>query len=189
MSDAIVVLGRGISEDGELSPDSHSRVRKAIELYAQGIAPKIITSGKWTYHLDTPPPRTEAAAMKAYAEELGVQPDSIICEDESMDTLGNIYFTKMHIAEPHGWRNLTIVASDEHLSRARYLCEKICGDEYDFEYQESERVLSDADYAKELVHERDSLATTRKWLDGVENGDDTEIWRLVRLTHPAYKQL
>lgn len=56
MSDAIVVLGRGIGEDGELSPDSRSRVRKAVELYAQGIAPKIITSGKWTYHLDTPHP-------------------------------------------------------------------------------------------------------------------------------------
>ena len=187
MSDAIVVLGRGIDEDGELSSDSRSRVRKAAKLYEKGIASKIITSGKWTYHLDTPPPRTEAAAMKAYAEELGVPSVDIVCEDESMDTLGNIYFTKMHFAELHGWRDLTIVASDEHLPRARYLCEKICGDEYDFEYQESERVLSDADYAKELVHERDSLATTRTWLGGVANGDDTEIWRLVQLTHPAYK--
>lgn len=111
-----------------------------------------------------------------------------MCEDESMDTLGNIYFTKKHIAEPHGWRNLTIVASDEHLPRARYLCEKICGDEYELEYRQSERVLSDEDYAKELVHERNSLAITRKWFGEVANGDDAEIWRLVQLTHPAYKQ-
>lgn len=127
--------------------------------------------------------------MKVYAEELGVPSENIVCEDESMDTLGNVYFTKMHIAEPNGWCALTIVASDEHLPRARYLCEKICGDEYEFEYRESERVLSDADYAKELVHEQDSLATTRKWLGEVENGDDIEIWRLVQLTHPAYKQV
>lgn len=188
VSDAIIVLGRGISKDGELSADSRSRVRKAAELYKEGIALKIVVSGKWSYHADTPPPRTEAAAMKAYAEGLGVRPGDIICEEESMDTIGNIYFVKKHIAEVRGWRNFTIVASGEHLPRAQYLCEKICGDEYEFAYRESERVLDDEEYAKELVHERNSLETTRKWLGEVKNGDDSEIWRLIQLMHPAYKQ-
>jgi hypothetical protein len=43
---AVVVLGAGILEDGELRPDSIQRTVHGIELYKRGLAPLIIFSGQ-----------------------------------------------------------------------------------------------------------------------------------------------
>lgn len=51
MSDVTIVIGRGISNGGVLSPDSLSRVRRAIEVYNDGVSSKIIMSGGYSYHL------------------------------------------------------------------------------------------------------------------------------------------
>lgn len=187
MSDAIIVLGRGIEPDGTLSADSASNVRKAVELYVAGRAPVIVMSGKWSYRAPQPPVRTEAAAMKEYAVTLGAYAADVVCEEESLDTLGNVYFTKKLIVEPKDWRMLTIVAAEEHVARANYLFEKIYGPDYHFDYQAAERVLDDERYQQEVAHEEDSLKLSRNWLGGVADGDDTEVWRLMRMHHPAYR--
>jgi hypothetical protein len=186
MSDAIIVLGRGVEQDGTLPPDPKSRVRKAVELFQQGEAPFIIMSGAWTYHAGTSPRRSEAAAMKEYAESLGVPPEKIIEECDSKDTIGNVYFTKKNIYEPKGWHSLTIVASDEHMSRIEYLFHKIFGPQYSFRFINSERVIDDNAYARETIHEQQSMATTKKWLDPLKAGDDKSLWQLLVTKHPAY---
>lgn len=187
MSDAIIVLGRGISQGGVLSPDSISRVEKAVELYSRGVAPKIIMSGSYSYHLDTPPPQTEAHAMKEIAIAYGVPKKDILEETKSKDTIGNVYFTKKLICEPNNWHDLTVIASDEHIARCRYLFEKIYGPSYVVDFVESKRVLSDQEYEVELQHEEKSLEITKQWLDSITNGDDQAVWEIQQAHHPAYK--
>lgn len=192
MSNVIIVLGRGIKEDGSLPPDPRSRVEKAVELYQQGVAPIIIMSGAWTYHFAIQPKWSEATAMKKYAIELGVPAAAIIEESKSMDTIGNVYFTKKQIAErakksEHGGlKHITVVASDEHMPRIRYLFEKIYGPTYRFDFVVSKRVIDDAAYAKELQHEQNSMAVTHQWLDVIKDGDDTSVFALMLTRHPAY---
>jgi len=187
VSDAIIVLGRGISAKGTLSSDSISRVEKAVELYSEGAAPKIIMSGSYSFHLDTPPPQTEARAMREIAIAYGVPRKALIEETESKDTLGNVYFTKTRICAPNDWHHLTVVASDDHIPRAQYLFKKIYGPEYTIDFAESKRVLDDDDYAEELQHENKSLEITRQGFDHVTDGDDQTIWQLMHEHHPAYK--
>lgn len=186
MSDAIIVLGRGIAKDGTLPPDPKARVKKAVELFNSGEAPMIVMSGAWTYHNDTPV-RSEAEAMKEYAQSLGVASDKIIEESESKDTIGNIYFTKKNICERHNWHALTIIASEEHMPRVKYLFHKIFGPEYSLHYTLSERVISDEDYARELTREQHSMKLTERWLGDLTSGDDKSLWNLLVTHHPAYK--
>ena len=187
MSDVIIVLGRGINIDGSLPPDPLSRVRKAVDLYESGHANFIVFSGKWSYHFKEKPAMAESEAMKNYAVSLGVPSNHVIEENESLDTLGNVYFTKKRIVEPSGWSDIIVVASDEHMPRIKYLFNKIYGSEYRAKFECSERVLSAMDHAKELEHERESLDITKKWLDHIEAGSDALVWDLVREHHPAYE--
>jgi uncharacterized SAM-binding protein YcdF (DUF218 family) len=188
MSDAIIVLGRGVEENGTLPPDPKSRVRKAVELFNKGEAPFIVMSGAWTYHADMKPRHSEAAAMKMYAISLGIAAESTIEESDSKDTIGNVYFTKKNIFEPRGWHSITVVASDEHLPRVQYLFHKIYGPQYAFQFVASERVLDDNAYAHEVAHEQQSSAITKQWLGSLEAGDDESLWQLLITKHPAYSQ-
>lgn len=125
--------------------------------------------------------------MKEYAQSLGLPGNRIIEETESKDTLSNVYFTKQ-LAKQKNLHSLTIVASDEHMPRITYLFEKIYGPEYILTFVASEGVLSDKEYAEELIHEQKSLAETKKWLDSITPGDDKGVWRLLTTHHPAYKK-
>jgi len=186
MSEVIIVLGRGIEDDGSLPPDPKARVRKAAELYRDGIAPLIIMSGAWTYHFAINPNRSEATAMKEYAVELGIPEQAIIEESKSMDTIGNVYFTKTDIIEPKGLSDIVVVASEDHMPRVKYLFEKIYGEAYALEFVISDRVIDDASYEKEMAHESNSMAITHQWLDSLKPGDDAAVWKLMITRHPAY---
>lgn len=188
MSDAIIVLGRGINKDGSLPADPQSRVKKAMELFNTGDSSRIVMSGAWSFHLDDEPEQSEAALMKNYAVSLGVPEQAIIEESESKDTIGNVYFSKKNIVEPRNWKTLTIIASDDHMPRVQYLFHKIYGNAYKFNFIESKRVLDDKAYSKEIAHESESLKTTKQWLDSVADGDDNAIWEIVLKQHPAYKK-
>lgn len=186
MADVILVLARGIHEDGSIPDEAKSRVRKGVELYNQGASKHLVMSGSWTYHFDIAPPRTEAAAMKEYAVSLGVDPDNIIEEAQSKDTLGNAYFTKKKICETNGWKDIIIVASDDHMPRVKYLFNKVYGPDFSLNFEVSVRVLDEIAYKKELIHEESSMKITKVWLDGLSPGDDQSVWDLMQSKHPAY---
>lgn len=186
MSDVIIVLGRGIKEDGSLPIDPKSRINKAVELYNNKVAPFVVMSGAWTYHLDINPSQSEAQAMKEYAIKKGIPGSAIIEESKSKDTIGNVYFTKKDIVEPRGFRDITIISSEDHMPRVKYLFQKIYGDTYILRFVTSRRVLDDAAYEKEMAHEYNSMAITRAWLDSLTPGDDVTLWNLMTTIHPAY---
>ena len=185
MKDAIIVLGRGIKKDGTLPPDPCSRVKKAAELYEQGAAGYIIMSGGYSFHLDEPPAMSEAEAMKKYAVSLGVPSDSIIEESQSSHTIANAYFVKKYICEPRKWTKLILIASDEHMPRAAYIFRKMFGADYEIDHVVSDRVLDDSEYNEALVHERASMARSKKYLEPVAPGDDQKIRELVLSLNPS----
>ncbi len=186
MSDVIIILARGVERDGSLPPDPLARVRKGVELFTANVAPVIIMSGSWTYHIDISPSRTEAAAMKEYAVSLGVPEVAIIEEIKSKDTLGNAYFSKKDFCEPRSWHNIVVVTSDDHLERSEYIFTKVFGPDYVVEYEVSERVIPEVQYEKELKHEVRSMAILKQWIGGFADGDDAAIWQLMSTKHPAY---
>lgn len=84
-ADAIVVMGAA-QYDGTPSPIFAARLDHAIELFRDGVAPRLIVTGGKSEGDRT----TEAASARAYAIAHGVPADAILGEDESRTTLASI---------------------------------------------------------------------------------------------------
>ena len=84
-ADAIVVMGAA-QYDGRPSPVFAARLDHAIELYHDGVAPRLIVTGGKREGDRT----TEAASARSYAIEHGVPENAILSEDASRTTLQSI---------------------------------------------------------------------------------------------------
>ena len=104
MSDAIILL----------EGDGFDRFRKAVSLYKQGKAPKIVFSGNITdYDYGSYPFEVVLPRML----EAGVPEEDIIHEDKSLNTREQAVEV-VRMAQERGWKKLILVASHEHQYRA-----------------------------------------------------------------------
>lgn len=133
--DVIIVLAGGITDAGDVPENVKKRVQTAKKLFDQGVARYIVMSGRWsTFREKYPPIRTEAAAMKAYAEEIGIPSEAILKEEQSNNTETNILYTLKLILEPRKWKNCIVITSDFHLERTKYIFEHLTNRSYQIEY-------------------------------------------------------
>ena len=87
-AEAIIVAGGGASKMGGLGPETRARLDRAVSLFEEGRAPRLVlTGGTGTSN----PPVAEA--MRTAAIEAGVPADAITVETQSMSTLQNALFT------------------------------------------------------------------------------------------------
>jgi uncharacterized SAM-binding protein YcdF (DUF218 family) len=108
--DAIVVAGCRVAADGRPSPALQSRVRRAVELWEEGYARRIVfTGGLGTY------PPTEAQAAAEFAESLGVPRRVMVLEDESTSTEENA----KNAAKALDADRVLVVTDAYHVFRAR----------------------------------------------------------------------
>ncbi len=101
-----------------LSGDTGYRVEKAVELYQQGYADKIIMSGGQLYYT-----LTQAQAMQEQAMELGVPQESIILEPLADSTYGNAVYC-LQIMQEQGFKSALVVTSDYHSKRTEFIFNK-----------------------------------------------------------------
>ena len=186
--DAIIVLGGSIDDDGRLGPDSVSRVDKGINVFRKDKASKLIMSGAYSFLAKIRPRVLEAVSMKKYAVAKAIPSKNIIVEQESLDTLSNLFFSKK-IIRRYGWKKIAIVTSDYHLKRTRYAASKIFGNSYDIAYYGS-HVRSGlftvfSDYLKEFIY----YFLYRIYLGRLEPGNDDEMKKFLYKKHPAYKTI
>ncbi|HEX2190167.1 MAG TPA: YdcF family protein [Longimicrobiaceae bacterium] len=184
-ADAIVVLGGGVHADGTLPRVARARVERAAEIFHGGIAPRLVLSGLCGL-TEPEPPVSEAAAMAAYAAELGVPREALLLEDESRDTLGNAYFTRERYLEPNGWSSIRVVTSDFHLSRAAWVFRKVLGGAYDFSFVSAASGFSPRELIDRAVEECRILIFLNEWLEALEEADDAALDRLMVHEHPGY---
>ena len=111
--DAVVVLGAA-QYDGEPSSVFAARLRHAEALYADGLAPRIVTTGGGregdVY--------TEAEAGRRYLIDRGVPADDVIAVGEGTDTLGSLRAADAR-ARRDGWSTALVVSDPWHSLRAR----------------------------------------------------------------------
>ena len=113
-ADCILVLGCGVRPDGEPSDMLVDRIRTAVALYEEGVAPKLLMSGDHgTEDYD------EVNAMKACAVEMGVPPEDVFMDHAGFSTYESIYRAK----EVFGVKKCVVVTQKYHLYRTLYLCE------------------------------------------------------------------
>ncbi|MFT8312982.1 MAG: YdcF family protein [Clostridium sp.] len=116
--DTIIILGYPATKDGRPSPIMRERVIKAVELFNKGYAKYIICSGGSAHNK-----YREADIMINLAESLGVPESSLIKEDKSINTYGNI-INSIEIMKKRKWSSVIVVTSPWHLKRSNYLLSK-----------------------------------------------------------------
>ena len=112
-ADVIVVLGAQVVPPGVAGLSLRARTLKAVELYRQGLAPKIIcTGGVGSF----PPAEGQVAANLAIRH--GVPAHDVLYEDTSTSTLENAQ-NAARICRTHNWQRVIVVSDPFHLWRAR----------------------------------------------------------------------
>jgi uncharacterized SAM-binding protein YcdF (DUF218 family) len=108
--DAIVVAGCRVDPDGTPSLALKRRTRRAVALWKEGVAPRIVFTGG----IGTWPP-SEASAAASWAESLGVPRSALVLEERSTSTEENARFA----AELLGADARIVVVTDSyHVFRA-----------------------------------------------------------------------
>lgn len=114
--DCILVLGCQVKEDGTPSDMLADRLKRGVELYDLGAAPKLLMSGdhgREDYN--------EVGAMKQYAIEVGVPSEDVFMDHAGFSTYESIYRAK----EIFGAEKIIIVTQEYHLYRALYIAEAL----------------------------------------------------------------
>ena len=185
--DCILVLGAGITKEGELTQIGRSRVEKAVSSYRSNQSSRLIFSGKYSYRLTFIPPKTEAQAMKEYALALGVKLEHIYLEENSMDTLGNAYFSKQ-ILFKYNWKNILIITSNFHLARTQYIFKKVFGREFNFDIVPSLTFLPPEELMTHIEQEVQTIDKYKSQIDQINDGDDIAVHAIL-LQMPWYSHL
>lgn len=130
--DALLTFGNGLDKNWQVPEGVLERLILLSQLYKKGVAPRIVVCGKWSINWDVvkiTPPTTESEVMKADLIKLGVRAQDIIKEEESKDTIGNIYFFKTRIARKYKIKTVLLLCPEHHAKRIAHLFEKIAGQE------------------------------------------------------------
>lgn len=110
-TDAIVVLGAQIYEDGTVSPQLQYRLEKALEAYRENPRLIAVCGAKGVNE-----PAPEGEVMKAWLIAMGIPEDRIVAECESYNTYQNLRNVRLLL--PDTVRTITVITSDYHLPRA-----------------------------------------------------------------------
>ena len=113
--DCILVLGAGIRNNNP-SPMLEDRLLTAIELYNEGIAPKILVSGDHEYN-----DYDEVNVMKNYLKENGVPSEDIFMDHAGLSSYDSIYRAQKIFKA----NSVIIVTQKYHLYRSLYIAKNI----------------------------------------------------------------
>ena len=120
--DYIIVHGAGLIRGDKISHLLEERLEKAIAVYRKDMSPpKMICSGGQGRDETT----SEAAAMANYMRCHGVDPQDIILEDQSTDTMENIINSRRIIRGRGGRQYTALVTSNYHVFRALTYAKKL----------------------------------------------------------------
>lgn len=113
--DCILVLGCFVKDDGVPSAMLEDRLRRGVELYDLGVAPKLLMSGD---HGRTD--YDEVDAMKQYAVDAGIDSSDVFMDHAGFSTYESIYRAKAVFRA----EKILIVTQEYHLYRALYIAEQ-----------------------------------------------------------------
>ena len=114
--DCILVLGCYVHDDGDPSDMLRDRLRRGLELYELGAAPKLLMSGdhgRESYD--------EVDAMKTFAVEAGVSSQDVFMDHAGFST----YESMCRAKEIFQAKKIIVVTQEYHLYRALYIAESL----------------------------------------------------------------
>lgn len=178
--DAAIILSNLMDSQGNLNHESEARLQTGVELFKSGKVPLLVTCG-WNYRPDSSLFIADAMRWRAI-QHFGVPEEFVITETASRDTVGDAVFTKIKLAIPRRWKNLSVVTSAYHADRSRKIFEFIYGDDFNIAVVPAPSELS-AELARS---EQRSWSAFQETFAGVLPGDDVAILKSLEGKHPFY---
>lgn len=114
--DCILVLGCLVKDNGFPSDMLADRLRRGVELYELGAAPKLLMSGDHGRE-----DYDEVAAMKRYAVDAGVDSSDVFMDHAGFSTYESVYRAK----EIFQCKKILIVSQEYHLYRALHVAQEL----------------------------------------------------------------
>ena len=115
-ADCILILGCKVKENGKPSDMLRDRLDVGLDLYARGVAPKLLMSGDHGQK-----EYDEVNAMKKYAVNAGVASEAVFMDHAGFSTYESLYRAK----EIFACKKVVIVTQEYHLYRALYVAEAL----------------------------------------------------------------
>ena len=119
--DCILVLGCLVKDDGRPSDMLHDRLRRGVELYQAGVAPKLLMSGdhgRENYD--------EVATMKQFAIDADIPSEDVFMDHAGFSTYESMY----RAIDIFQAEKIIIVTQEYHLYRAVYIAQALGLDAY-----------------------------------------------------------
>jgi len=179
-ADALLVLGRGISEDGVLSETSRLRAEMAVDLARVAMPNVIVFSGghSWVQEREGSKVPSEGEAMRkvaiAYLGEASLGSTALLAEEKSHSTVENMVNSKPLLNLAPGQR-LDILTDELHDKEGRvtYLANLIYPDQ-------KVRVITSVPNTVEQgaeAEEKKATMMTKLFMRGVRPGNDKAAMR------------
>ena len=114
--DCILVLGCGVRSDGSPSDMLHDRLRRSVELFDLGAAPKLLMTGdhgRENYD--------EVYAMKRFAVDAGIASENVFMDHAGFSTYESMYRAR----DIFQAKKVVIVTQEYHLYRAVFIAESL----------------------------------------------------------------
>ncbi len=115
-ADCIIVLGAGITDSETPSPMLKDRLDLGIDLYKNGVAPKILLSGD-----NGQVGHNEIHVMLSYTKKAGVPEEDIFCDHAGFSTYDSMYRAESIF----GVKKAFVVTQKYHEYRALYIGKKL----------------------------------------------------------------
>lgn len=113
-ADAGVILGAAVWGGNRPSPVLRERIKKGYDVYAKGIASKLVITGG-----GSPNEMTEADVSKNELIKYGVNPDDLMLENSSSSTDEQIHFVRDKLYISRSWNKIILISDNFHLFRAK----------------------------------------------------------------------
>lgn len=153
-SDVIIILGCKVNPSGAPSLLLQYRLEKALKLFRENYATKIIVSGGQGAN----EPMSEAKAMKDWLVANRVPESAIFIEDQSTDTFENLQFSKA-VMEREGLKSAIIVTNKFHLYRSMEMAKGL-------RMQVSGSAAPSLAYLDPYNYSREILSVIKYWIFG-----------------------
>ena len=177
----IVVLGGGVTADGGAAAATVARAKRAGLTARSRPDVPIIVSGDRPAGATTGP--SEAAMMRDEIVAVGVEPDRILLEDESRDTIGNAVLVAARYLRGLEPRSIYLITSPFHLQRATETFRHVLGFAWQIQAVSADETQDDVDRAS---GETRFLQETTTFFEGTQPGDLLAIAKKLRDRDPHY---
>ena len=178
--DAIIILSHLMDSKGNLNNESSLRADRGYELYRNHDKSYIITCG-WDYRDDSDIKISDA--MSDYLnKKYNIPLEKIIKEPNSKDTVGDAVFTRRNIVEKNKFKDIAIVTSSYHLSRAKEIFKFVYGNNFNLSFFGCEIYFPQIIRIKEL----NSLRKFRETFSANNIGDIDKIYNELINNHKLY---